>query len=183
MKMTSKRKALPIYLNPAEIVMAEDPVTVTTVLGSCVAVTLYSPRTRLGAICHGVLPYGLESDPGKYVNQAVRHMLNFFREKQIESEELVAKVFGGADMFPRLRNIRSDNTIGTQNINAALSELKQAGITPFVVEVSGEQGRKLVFFSDTGDVYIKRVQRFQMQKTEQTLTGKKRKTKHQPVVA
>ena len=178
MKSVGGRKAVAVYLNPAEIVVAEEPATVTTVLGSCVAVTLFSPRTRWGAICHAVLPCGADREPGKYVNQAVLYMLNFFQEKNIPAEELVAKVFGGADMFPQMRGIRNTGTIGAQNIEAALAILAQVGLPPTVVEVSGQQGRKLVFFSDTGDVYVKRVRKEQMQTAEQVLSfrNKYRKT-------
>lgn len=170
MKVASGRKAVAVYLNPAEIVVAEDPATVTTVLGSCVAVTLFSPRTRWGAICHAVLPCGADREPGKYVDQAVLYMFHFFREKNIPADELVAKVFGGADMFPQMRGIRNTGTIGAQNIEAALAVLAQVGVPPAVVEVSGQQGRKLVFFSDTGDVYVKRVRKEQMQTAEQVLS-------------
>ncbi|MDD2463862.1 MAG: chemotaxis protein CheD [Desulfobulbus sp.] len=179
MKPPSGRKAVAIYLNPGEIVIAEGPATVTTVLGSCVAVTLFSPRTRQGSICHAVLPRGSEREPGKYVDQAVRYMVHIFHEKKITLEELVAKVFGGADMFPQMRGIRDQGTIGAQNIQSALSTLEQVGINPAVVEVSGQQGRKLVFFSDTGDVYIKRVQKEQMQVAEQRLMASEKDRKIQ----
>jgi len=172
MNPISGRKAVAIYLNPAEIVLAEGPATVTTVLGSCVSVTLFSPQTCLGTICHGVLPNGIDQDPGKYVDQAVRYMVNFFQEKQVPVDTLVAKVFGGADMFPQMRGIRDQGTIGAQNILAALSTLEQAGIHPAVVEVSGQQGRKLVFFSETGEVFIKRVQKEQLQVAEKMLIAR-----------
>ncbi|MGD9947294.1 MAG: chemotaxis protein CheD [Desulfobulbus sp.] len=174
MKPPSGRKAAVLYLNPAEIVIAEGPATVTTVLGSCVSVTLFYPKSRQGTICHAVLPSGSEREPGKYVDQAVLYMVHFFREKQVSLSELVAKVFGGADMFPQMRGIRDNGTIGAQNIQAALNTLEQVGIPPAVVEVSGQQGRKLVFFSDTGDVYIKRVPKDQLQLAEQTLLSKEK---------
>lgn len=171
------RKAVAIYLNPAEIVLAEGPATVTTVLGSCVAVTIFSPQTRLGTICHGVLPNGMDQEPGKYVDQAVRYMVNFFQERQVPVDALVAKVFGGADMFPQMRGVRDQGTIGAQNILAALSTLEQVGINPAVIEVSGQQGRKLVFFSETGEVFIKRVQKEQMQVAEQRLIAREKNRK------
>ena len=178
MKPPGERKAVAIYLNPAEIVIAEGPATVTTVLGSCVAVTLFAPHTRQGSICHAVLPCGSQREPGKYVDQAIRYMVHFFREKHITLDELVAKVFGGADMFPQMRGSRTQGTIGAQNIQSALTTLEQIGINPAVVEVSGQQGRKLVFFSDTGDVYIKRVRKDQMQAAEHALLSREKQLKH-----
>lgn len=177
MTLPSGRKAVAIYLNPAEIVIAEGPATVTTVLGSCVAVTLFFARSRLGTICHAVLPCGADQEPGKYVDQAIRYMVHFFREKQVTPDKLIAKVFGGADMFPQMRGIRDCGTIGAQNIQSALTTLEQVGINPAVVEVSGQQGRKLVFFSDTGDVYVKRVRKDQMQTAEQMLIAREKSHK------
>lgn len=167
MNPSSRRKAVAIYLNPAEIVLAEGPATVTTVLGSCVAVTFFAPQTRLGAICHGVLPSGMDQEPGKYVDQAVRYIMEYFREKQVPANQLVAKVFGGADMFPQMRTARDQGTIGAQNIQAALISLEELGINPAVVEVGGQQGRKLVYFCDTGEVFVKRVRKEQMQMAQQ----------------
>ncbi len=177
MNPISARKAVAIYLNPAEIVLAEGPATVTTVLGSCVSVTLFSPQTCLSAICHGVLPSGMDVEPGKYVDQAVRYMINFFTEKQVTPDHLVAKVFGGADMFPQMRGLRDQGTIGAQNIQAALNTLDEVGINPAVVEVGGEQGRKLVYFCDTGEVFIKRVRKEQMQMAEQVVSAREKNRK------
>nr|WP_320009697.1 chemotaxis protein CheD [uncultured Desulfobulbus sp.] len=169
-----ERKAVAIYLNPAEIVIAEGPATVTTVLGSCVSVTLFSPKTRLGAICHAVLPCGEEKEPGKFANQSIGYMIDFFKEKKIRPYDLVAKVFGGADMFPLMRGRRTQGTIGAQNIQAALMTLELSEIPPAVVEVGGQQGRKLVFYTDTGDVYIKRVQKDQLSAAEQAILLKEK---------
>lgn len=177
MNSRAARKAVAIYLNPTEIVLAECPATVTTVLGSCVSVTLFSPQTCLATICHGVLPSGLDAEPGKYVDQAVRYMVNFFQEKQITANDLVAKVFGGADMFPQMRGLRDQGTIGAQNIQAALSTLEEMGINPAVVEVGGQQGRKLVYFCDTGEVFIKRVRKEQMQMAEQVVSAREKNRK------
>lgn len=177
MHPSSTRKAVAIYLNPAEIVLAECPATVTTVLGSCVAVTFFSPHTRLAAICHGVLPCGRDEEPGKFVDQSVRYMVEYFREKQVPLDQLVAKVFGGADMFPQMRGIRDQGTIGAQNIQAALNTLEEVGINPAVVEVGGQQGRKLVYFCDTGEVFIKRVRKEQLRMAEQVLSAREKSRK------
>jgi chemotaxis protein CheD len=42
-------KLLRFYLKPGEIHIADRPGIVTTVLGSCVSVTMYSPRLKTGA--------------------------------------------------------------------------------------------------------------------------------------
>jgi len=142
-----------INLNPEEIVIAEVPVVVSTVLGSCLAVVFFCCRLRIGAICHATLPQGSCHFDGKYVNQAIAYMFHYFEGLKIRPAELTVKVFGGAEMFG------VTDGVGMRNQQAALEALRQLGLTPSVVDVGGNRGRRLVFFSETGDVYRKWVKR------------------------
>jgi len=148
-----------IYLKPGELVVTEEPVMVTTVLGSCVSVTMFNARTGTAAICHGMLPYGGKSENFKYVDTALRYMLGYFKKLQIDRKEIEVKFFGGADMFTtttkesNTRNL----TVGWQNISAATTCLKEYGLTPTASDVGGGIGRKLIFTTDTGIVYLKRL--------------------------
>jgi chemotaxis protein CheD len=156
---TNVLAAQKIYLNPGELVVAEEPALVTTVLGSCVAVTLFSPRLRVGAICHAVLPRGKANLPSKFVDQSVAYMMKYFRQRYVEPDEIVAKLFGGSDMFTLIDPDSKDRTIGAQNIRTALDSLRIAGLEPAALDVGGRQGRKLIFYTHTGEVFIKRVSR------------------------
>jgi len=146
-----------IYLNPGELLVAEEPAQVTTVLGSCISVTLFSPRLRVGAICHAVLPNGKVHLPSKFVDQSVGYMLNYFRKRKVDPDEIVAKLFGGSDIFSLVNPGTKDRTIGSQNIRAALNSLKDVGLDPAAVDVGGRQGRKLIYYTHTGEVFIKRI--------------------------
>jgi len=148
-----------IYLNPGELVVAEEPAQVTTVLGSCVSVTLFSPRLRVGAICHAVLPNGKTNQPSRFVDQSVRYMLNYFRKQKIGPDEIVAKLFGGADMFTQIDPRCKDQSVGAQNIRAALDSLRESGLELSALDVGGQQGRKLIFYSHTGEIFLKRVRK------------------------
>lgn len=155
-----------IFLKPAELVIAEEPILVTTVLGSCISVTLFSPRLRAGAICHAVLPSGEDQKTSKYVDQSVRYMLNYFRQRDIAPDELVAKLFGGSDMFTQINAKSKDRTVGAQNIRAALDSLSSSGLEPAALDIGGPQGRKLIFYSHTGEVFLKRVNKVNLQESE-----------------
>ncbi len=55
--MSKNYEKLPVYyLRPGELHIADHPGIVTTVLGSCVSVTMFSRRREVGAICHGLMP-------------------------------------------------------------------------------------------------------------------------------
>lgn len=169
--------AVKLYLNPGEMVLAEAPAIVTTVLGSCVSVTLFYPPRALGSICHAVLPGGREHDPGKYADQAVRTMIEFFADLKVHPQELTAKIFGGADMFPPYKGCGRSSSIGAQNVQAALAALSSLGIEPKVSEVGGHLGRKLVFVTHTGEVFIRRISKEQLSAVElkSDLAGKNRR--------
>jgi chemotaxis protein CheD len=164
-----------LYLNPAELVLAESPAVVTTVLGSCVAVTFYYRHLAYGTICHAVLPRGRENGPGKYVDQSISYMLDFFRQKKIRPHDLVAKVFGGADMFAQLNTEKPSRTIGSQNIQAALESLNTAGIEPAVIEVGGQLGRKLIFHTASGEIFMKRIHKEHLRTAELQLAENRKR--------
>src|SRR5579862_9057959 len=45
-----------VYLHPGESYLAREPAILRTLLGSCVGATFWSPRLRVGALCHAQLP-------------------------------------------------------------------------------------------------------------------------------
>ncbi len=68
-----------------EIKLAEQPDKLTALgLGSCVAVTLYEPNKKIGALAHVMLPKSRTSDPrrpGKYADTAIEEMIEKMKEK------------------------------------------------------------------------------------------------------
>jgi|GEM_PF-184985 len=152
------------YLKPAEIHMTDRPSIVKTVLGSCVSVTLFNRRLKVGAICHGMLPHCKQKpeckDGGcaecfKYVECSIRHMLDRFRSSGIADREIEVKLFGGADMFATETGERE--TIGAQNTKTALRIIEKERLVLSKSDTGGSQGRRLFFFTHTGEVFLKRL--------------------------
>ncbi len=146
-----------IYLKPGELVITGELVMVTTVLGSCVSVTMFHPRTGAAAICHGMLPNGGKSDSFKYIDSSLRYMVGYFDSLKITRKEIQVKLFGGADMFNSVQSGVRNLTVGWQNISAATRCLDEYGLVPKVSDVGGCKGRKLVFKTDTGAVFVKKM--------------------------
>ncbi len=164
--MNSSSHDLPvIYLKTGELYFSEQPATVITVLGSCLAVTLFHRRTGTGAICHGLMPECRERagcssecrEPGKYVECAIQWMVNRFRRKQVMLRETEVKVFGGSDMFDAARNGKGGIPVGKLNITMAMKRLELEGLHILSIDVGGAQGRKLFFDTGTGEVLLKRL--------------------------
>ncbi|MBJ6723142.1 chemotaxis protein CheD [Geomesophilobacter sediminis] len=155
------RPPLTVFLKPGELYFSAQPAVVSTLLGSCVAVTMFSRRKRIGAICHALLPSCRgeercgERDElgGKYVECCVPMMLQELETRGVTRREIEAKVFGGADMFSVSVGGRAG--VGTQNADIALKLLQEAGIRVVSQDLGGTSGRKLFFHTHTGEVFLK----------------------------
>ncbi|UFS71322.1 chemotaxis protein CheD [Geomonas sp. RF6] len=164
--MTPRTPELPVlFLRPGEMHFADEPIVVSTLLGSCVAVTMFSPRHRIGTICHALLPHCRREDPclaaepegGKYVECAIWLMLKGLQTRGVCRGEIEAKIFGGSDMFDARDG--GIGTVGTQNIAKALEVLEGEGIRIVSSDVGGPRGRKIFFYTHTGEVLLKRLRR------------------------
>jgi chemotaxis protein CheD len=154
-----------IYLKPGEIYIAQEPAVVQTVLGSCVSVTIHNRKSGTGMISHSLLPSCKErgvcgrvcTEEHKYVECSLRHMIRNLDAINTRHRDIEIKVFGGADMFTSDTKKSSHLTVGKQNVEAALKILKNEGLNVSVSDVGGLQGRKICFYTHTGEVLLKRL--------------------------
>jgi chemotaxis protein CheD len=148
---------LQVFLKPGELYVADCPTIVTTLLGSCLSVTMFSPQHRIGAICHAVLPceQGVCWDT-RYVDSSIILMLRHFTHLSIKRSHLQVKLFGGADIGSRGKG-GSLLSVGSQNVTAALRVIKEQNLILAASDLGGARGRKIVFYAHTGEVYLQRV--------------------------
>ncbi len=97
--MTAPPSSIPnLFLKPGELVIAEQPCVVSTLLGSCVAVTMVSRRIGVGAICHALLPSCKAKDqcdcPERFrqVDCAIRGMIAEFVRRGVPCSGIEAKI-------------------------------------------------------------------------------------------
>lgn len=139
------------YLFPSNLYVAQKGTHVTTVLGSCVSVCLYDAISKKGGINHYMLPLwngkGLASP--KYGNIAIEQLIEKMIGEGVQKENLVAKVFGGANQT------NSSMQIGNRNIQVALDLLRKHKIKVVAKSVGGEIGRKIIFDTNSGEVRLK----------------------------
>ena len=149
-----------IYLKSGEVVVARKPVLVSTILGSCVAVTMYSPVYGVGAICHAMLPGNGDGDDDlRYVDTALLHIYRRIVEYGA-GRELVVKLFGGAQVLDAGEDTSSKRTVGEQNVARAKEILASLGLKIAANDTGGLQGRKLFFCTRDGDVFLRRLGRY-----------------------
>ncbi|MDP4299982.1 chemotaxis protein CheD [Leptothrix discophora] len=90
-------------LNPGDVVVAASGNRLDTLLGSCVAVTLVDPRGTIGAMCHIV--HASDSDARRapdthHARDALQAMADGLLARGIAPRLCLARVYGGANMFP-----------------------------------------------------------------------------------
>ena len=130
-------------------------------LGSCVALVLWEPEKKIGGMAHILLP-GTNSQipphPGaKFAPSAVRNLVNEMKKMGAHPQKLVAKLVGGANMFPKKFNPEQEfmgKNIGERNLLAVRKSLNELKIPILAEEVGGEKGRTIEFYPQTGKVLI-----------------------------
>lgn len=137
-------------LYPADIFVDKSPYVISTVLGSCVAVCLYDPLMRMGAINHFILPQwnGYDLSTMKYGNVATIRIVEELLLYGCKYENIVAKVFGGAEV---LTGMPTNFHIGRRNAQMALEILNEFKIPVVASDLGGNQGRKIIFNTGTGN--------------------------------
>ncbi|MFH1287713.1 MAG: chemotaxis protein CheD [bacterium] len=124
-------------------------------IGSCVAVTLYDAKCKIGALAHAMLPSRrLRDKPpdARYVDMAIDAMLEKMQAQGARKEDMEAKLVGGSNMFAAFE---PNESIGKKNIASAKEGLKKHGIPVAGECVGGSQGRSVEFSIATGIVTVK----------------------------
>ncbi len=143
-----------------EIMVAESPNLLRSVgIGSCIAVTLYDRDTTIGGLAHIMLPCVEEalnkSHPARFIDAAIGMMINQMKRRGARIQDVKAKIFGGANMFPEIISADSTMNIGRRNISAVREELEKHNIDIIAEEVGDHIGRSLLFDTSDGSVVVK----------------------------
>lgn len=143
-----------VYLQPGQIHAAGVPTAVTTVLGSCVSVCLYDVEAGVGGMNHFLLPHPVSRErSARFGNVAMEELLAAVTRLGAARGRLRAKVFGGAAVLGMRPEGR--RTLGEENVRVALEALLERGVTILDGDVGGTLGRKLVFHTDDGTVWMR----------------------------
>ncbi|MDP4225869.1 MAG: chemotaxis protein CheD [Bacteroidota bacterium] len=139
------------FLYPSALFVSKDPFKVYTILGSCVSVCLWDPVLKAGGINHYMLPLwngqGLASP--KYGNIAIERLIDKMQALGCLKYNLIAKVFGGGEVID---SSISKFKIGERNIIIAREILNDLKIPVVSSSTGGKNGRKIEFYTATGEV-------------------------------
>lgn len=149
-----------VILSPGEYCTSDEDVILYTVLGSCVSVCIRDPVRGIAGMNHFMLPSPLatskffDSDAGRFGLHAMELVINGVLKRGASRPNLRAKVFGGGHVLAT--GSRTDK-VPESNIEFAVTYLEMEGIPILARDVGGLRGRKVAFFSASGDVYVQRL--------------------------
>jgi len=145
-----------VVLRPGDFHFGGGQTRISTLLGSCVSITLWHPRQRIGGMCH----YMMTERPrvaeraldGRYAGEAFDLFLQHVEAAGTRPAEYQAKLFGGANMFKG--NASGSMDIGLRNVELGRTLLASKNIALIAEHVAGSGRRKLHFDLWSGDVWL-----------------------------
>lgn len=158
--MSPALSARDVFLRPGECFVGAAPRRASTLLGSCVSVTLWHPARRIGAMSHFLVASRARKPnqdlDARYGEEAIAQMLRSLHHQGVEPTECEAKLFGGGDMFA-LHGKPGQTSIGRRNGLAAHALLGQLGIRVCAEHLYGQGHRQITFHLDTGAVWVRQM--------------------------
>lgn len=162
--LLKEREISEVYLHPGESYLARKPAIIRTILGSCVAVSFWSPRLGVGALTHSQLPRGPTRSASeltlaschRYVDSSIREIARQLDRLGAVRSEVQVKLFGGADVLVT-GDTSTKPTVGKLNSEAALQVLVAEGFQVTASSLGGKSGLKLSFDTRTGEVQVRRL--------------------------
>jgi len=148
-----------VTLKAGEYFATRDGEVIFTVLGSCIAACLYDSKAMVSGMNHFLLPRVaredemLSCDAGRYGMYAMELLIGELIKLGAQRKNLQAKLFGGGNVL-MLKKLNGD--LGQSNILFARQFLELESIPLVKEDVGGENGRKIMFFSDSARVLLKR---------------------------
>ena len=134
-----------------------EEVLITVGLGSCVAILLHDPATRVAGLAHVLLPSPAlsrkDNNPAKFPQTAVPKLLELMAARGGSPRRMTARLVGGASMFAGLA---APGTIqmGERNVVACRQTLHHAGLPLIGEATGGDYGRTVRLWACDGRVEI-----------------------------
>lgn len=151
-----------VVIHVGEIFVTREPTVVQTLLGSCVSVCLIDPTAKVGGMNHILLPGKADlrvyDNTARYGVNAMELLITQMQRRGGKRARLQAKVFGGANVLDGLDKTFSP---GLRNGTFAMEFLELENIPVVGHDLGGYNARRIYLRTDTGEVFMKRIPRYQ----------------------
>lgn len=138
----------------ADLKVGRAPVKIISYgLGSCIGVTLYDSKTKIGGLVHIMLPDSTQAraneNPYKFADTGIPALLKEVVNIGALRSRLVAKMAGGAQMF-QFAGASDIMAIGKRNAQMAKKTLAQYEIKIIAEDLGNTYGRTVELDLETG---------------------------------
>ena len=153
-----------VFLQPGEFYFGDEKTRIRTLLGSCVAITLWHPRRRIGGMCHYMLPHrpqrrAGEGLDGRYAEEVIQMFMNELQASGSRPGEYQVKLFGGGQMFHQAQQNgkpRRHIDISERNVEVGRELVQRHGFRLLAEDLGGQGHRKVILDLWSGDVWLKK---------------------------
>lgn len=143
----------------SDMKMTTDPtdVIITYSLGSCVGVTVYDTRLKIGALVHCLLPLSktdkarAETSPCMFVDTGMMSLISAMMEKGSKQRDLIACVAGGATIIDQKKTFN----IGERNYAVLRKVLWKNNILIAAEDIGGSSARTMYLEMESGKSFVK----------------------------
>lgn len=147
-----------LFLMPGQWYFGGRAAQLRTLLGSCVAVTLWHPQKRWGGMCHYLLPdrrapFDGTLD-GRYGAEAIELLVQRLKELKTRPQDYVAHLYGGADTMPDQAGVKLN--VGERNIEQGWRLIDMHEFQLDGVDVGDHVPRTVTLTMATGQVDVRR---------------------------
>lgn len=147
-----------LHLLAGQLYFGSGALRIRTLLGSCVGVTLWNPRRKLGGMCHFLLPKRpLANSPqrdARFGADAMAILTEAIARAGTKSSDYVAHLYGGADTLPDQTGVKFN--VGERNIEFAWQLVDEHGFQLEGVDVGDTVPRNVELDLATGEVTMRR---------------------------
>lgn len=142
------------YLHPGQFHFGSAPGHIVTLLGSCVAVTVWHPGARFDGMCHILLP-SRKRPPGaspdaRYADEAIERFIYALKARRLSPETCQVQLFGGGSMLSR--TTAEMMNVGQRNIEATRAAITAHDFRVMTEHVGGVHPRRLLIDLSSGHV-------------------------------
>jgi chemotaxis protein CheD len=149
--------SLVVGISDCKVSRDPDTVLVTYALGSCIAVTVYDPITKVGGMLHYMLPESAmdpskaQQNPCMFADTGIPRLMQAVQAAGGDSRRMVVRLTGGAQVLDHQGTFQ----IGKRNYLAAKRILWKAGILISAEAVGGEVSRTTRLEVATGQMWVR----------------------------
>lgn len=168
---------------PGEFFVSREPMIVYTVLGSCISACIRDPAIGVGGMNHFMLPEPKDGsrdswgESTRYGSYAMESLINEILKRGGLKSRLEIKLFGAGKIY------EGNIDVGARNAEWVLAYLKTEGLAPVKTDLGDVFPRKIYYFTDSGRVLMKKIERIKnltIVERETQYAAKITRVKHQP---